>query len=670
MIHANLQLLYTLEKRELIVLSNTFEIGCLYNFLTQCLIVFAASLCGAVFNKSNTILTFDKEIEVGCHACMRLCGSDGFGDLSRRCPVDAGDLFMTVDLIQIAIYLFALGILTVPVGRYMANVYRGTLRIGRWKLESLEQRIYRCLGFDPDAEMNWRQYSISVLTFSFLSLVVVYAAQRMQGFLPGNPETFQAIAPDLAFNTAVSFVTNTNWQSYGGESSMSYTTQSAVLTVQNFLSAAVGMSVLVALTRGFRTSSTSSIGNFWIDLHRGVLFILLPFSVFLALLLVSQGVVQSYQSYPQIQILEPGLDSDNRPVTQQTIAIGPAASQIAIKQLGTNGGGFFNANSAHPFENPTPLSNLLEMVAILLLPAALCITFGELVGDRRQGRALLATMFLVFIPLLVGTYSAEVYGKSVLTDWLIEDSMISGGIPNMEGKETRFGVVNSAVWAAATTAASNGSVNAMHDSFTPLGGMFPLWLMQLGEVIFGGVGSGLYGMLAFVIIAVFISGLMVGRTPEYLGKKIEAFEMKMASMVVLLPCACVLLGTALSLVLDSGKVGILNPGPHGLSEVLYAFSSASNNNGSAFAGLSANTLYYNTALALVMLIGRFGVILPILAVAGSLAQKKRTPITSGTLPTHTPLFVTLLIATILIVGALSYFPALALGPIAEHLLLH
>jgi K+-transporting ATPase ATPase A chain len=468
----------------------------------------------------------------------------------------------------------------------------------------------------------------------------------------------------------VSFITNTNWQGYSGETTMSYLTQMLGLTVQNFLSAAAGIAVLIALIRGFTRHHSATIGNFWVDLVRGTLYILLPMSFVLAIVLVSQGVVQTFSGYRDVALLETAVDQDGKVVATQHIAVGPAASQIAIKQLGTNGGGFFNVNSAHPLENPTPLSNFLEMLAILLIPAALCYTFGEMVGDRRQGWTILAAMLAVFVVLLGVSCFSEQQKNPLLTSLGVEQSVTAqqpGG--NMEGKETRFGIVNSAVWSVATTAASSGSVNSMHDSYMPLGGLVEMWLMQLGEVIFGGVGSGLYGMLVFAIVAVFIAGLMVGRTPEYLGKKIGAFEMKMSALVILLPCAMVLVGTACAVSMQAGKAGIFNPGPHGFSEVLYAFSSAANNNGSAFAGLNANTPFYNGLLALAMLVGRFLVKIPILAIAGSLAAKKCVPVGAGTLPTHTPLFAVLLVAVVIVVGALSFFPALALGPIVEQLML-
>lgn len=573
------------------------------------------------------------------------------------------------NLFQLTLYLIGLFLCVKPLGKYMADVYSGRSPLGRF-LGPLERVLYRLGGVNRDEEMTWRQYAVAALTFSMVSFLAVYLIQRAQGNLPLNPAAMAAVSPDSSFNTAVSFSTNTNWQGYGGESTMSYLTQMVALTVQNFVSAAAGMAVLVALIRGFARHSTETVGNFWRDLVEGTLHILLPLSSALAIVLVSQGVVQTFSPYREAVLLEPTVDAQGNTVSQQTIAVGPAASQVAIKQLGTNGGGFFNVNSAHPLENPTPLSNFLQSLAILLIPAALCHTFGVMVGDRRQGWALLAAMAAIFIPLLLLVTLAEQQANPILADLNVDQrpsDLQSGG--NMEGKETRFGIANSAIWATATTAASNGSVNAMHDSFMPLGGLAAMWLMQLGEVIFGGVGSGLYGMLMFAIVAVFISGLMVGRTPEYLGKKIEAYEMKMASLAILFPCAMVLIGTAVAVVTPAGKATIFNPGPHGFSEVLYAFSSASNNNGSAFAGLGANTPFYNAMLGMAMLIGRFWVMLPVLAIAGSLASKKKIPVGAGTLPTHTPLFVAILVAVVIVVGALSFFPALALGPIVEHLML-
>jgi potassium-transporting ATPase potassium-binding subunit len=584
--------------------------------------------------------------------------------------------------LQIALYLGALMALAKPLGLYMANVYEG--RAGWWKRFGgfAERLIYRACRVDAAQEMRWTEYTVAMLVFNLLGLLVVYALQRLQAWLPLNPQAFAGVPPDSAFNTAVSFASNTNWQGYGGETSMSYLTQMAALTVQQFLSAATGMAVLVVLIRGFARTSADTIGNYWVDLTRGTLYILLPLALLLSLLLAGQGVVQTFSSYTTVPLTEaveyeaPKLDAAGQAVKdakgnpvmvkvaqkEQVLALGPAASQIAIKQLGTNGGGFFNVNSAHPFENPTPFSNFLEMLAILLIPASLCYTFGRMVGDTRQGRAVLAAMTVVFVAMLALAVGAEQSGNPQLAPLGVDPA---GG--NMEGKETRFGIVNSALWATATTAASNGSVNAMHDSFTPLGGLVTMWMMQLGEVIFGGVGSGLYGMLVFAIIAVFVAGLMIGRTPEYLGKKIQSFEMKMAVLVILIPPFVVLVGTAVAVLVDAGKAGVANPGTHGFSEILYAFSSAANNNGSAFAGLSANTPFYNTALGISMLLGRYWLAVPVLAIAGALAAKKRVPVGAGTLPTHTPLFVALLIGTVVIVGALAFFPVLALGPVVEHL---
>ena len=600
-------------------------------------------------------------------------------------------------VLQIGLFLAVLLACVKPLGVYMAGVYSGrTPYLGR-VLGWLERLVYRLGGVSSEHEMTWRQYAGAVLAFSFTSLLAVYAVERLQGLLPLNPESLPAVAPDSAFNTSVSFTTNTNWQGYSGETTLSYLTQMLVLTVQNFLSAAAGMAVLAALIRGFARSSSRTVGNFWVDLTRGTLYVLLPLSFLLAVALVSQGVVQTLKPYREVAMLEPAVDAAGEPVTAQRIAVGPAASQVAIKQLGTNGGGFFGANSAHPLENPTGLSNFLEILAILLIPASLCLTFGEMVGDRRQGWAILAAMFVVFIAMLALVLAAEQQGGGALTKLGVDQvagELQPGG--NMEGKETRFGIAGSALWAVATTSASNGSVNSMHDSYMPLGGLAAVWLMQLGEVVFGGVGSGLYGMLMFAIVAVFLAGLMVGRAPEYLGKKIGAFEMKMAALAIILPSAMVLLGTASALAIPQGRAAIFNPGPHGFSEVLYAFSSASNNNGSAMAGLGANTPFYNGLLGLAMLIGRFWVMLPVLAIAGSLAAKKvsqnyidslpqpgrkriagslqigsrrHVAASAGTLPTHTPLFVALLVAVVIIVGALSFFPALALGPVVEHLML-
>jgi len=592
-------------------------------------------------------------------------------------------------ILQLAFYLIVLIALARPLGSYMARVYDGRpIRLDR-ALGWLERLVYKAAGIAPESEMGWKTYALAMLLFNLAGVLTVYALQRLQGVLPLNPAGLGAVSPDSSFNTAVSFATNTNWQGYGGETTMSYLTQMLALTVQNFVSAASGMAVAVALIRGFARRSAATIGNFWVDLTRSTIYILLPLSLVLALALVSQGVVQTFGPYAKVSVVQPSAydepvtDKDGKPVvddkgqpktkqstlTEQVLAVGPAASQIAIKQLGTNGGGFFSVNSAHPFENPTPLSNFLELLAILLIPAALCYTFGVMVGDTRQGWAVLAAMTLIFVALLVVCVVAEQNGRVFAKQGVDHEpsALQSGG--NMEGKEVRFGIANSALWATATTAASNGSVNAMHDSFTPLGGLVPMWLIQLGEVIYGGVGSGLYGMLVFAIIAVFVAGLMVGRTPEYLGKKIEAYEMKMSSLVILITPALVLIGTSIGVVTAAGKAGIANPGIHGFSEILYAFSSASNNNGSAFAGLSANTPFYNTALGLCMLFGRYWLAVPVLAIAGALARKKIVPIGAGTLPTHTPLFVGLLVGVVLLVGALTFVPALALGPIVEHLAL-
>ena len=590
--------------------------------------------------------------------------------------------------LQITLYVAVLLALAKPLGGYMARIYQDEpAGLNRW-LKSFENGIYRLSGVDAKSEMRWTDYAIALLIFNLLGALAVFALQRLQLYLPLNPQGLANVSPDSAFNTAASFATNTNWQGYGGETTMSYLTQMLGLTVQNFVSAASGMATLVAFTRGFIRRNADTIGNFWVDLTRSTLYILLPLSLVLALVLVGQGVVQTFSPYQSVPLHEavtyeqPKLgadgqalkDADGKPVMEkielkeQTLALGPAASQVAIKQLGTNGGGFFNVNSAHPFENPTPLANFLELLSILVISAALCYTFGVMVGDTRQGWAILAAMTLIFVAMIGVTVPAEQGGNPNLPAMVVDQqasSLQAGG--NMEGKETRFGITNSALWAVATTSASNGSVNAMHDSFTPIGGMIPMWLMQLGEVVYGGTGSGLYGMIMFAIVAVFVAGLMIGRTPEYLGKKIEAFEMKMASIAILVPPLLVLGGAALAVMVDAGKSSVFNPGAHGFSEILYAFSSASNNNGSAFGGLSANTPFYNVTLGLAMLFARYWLAVPVLAIAGSLAAKKIVPVGPGTLPTHTPLFVVLLISTVLLVGALTFVPALALGPVVEHL---
>jgi K+-transporting ATPase ATPase A chain len=591
-------------------------------------------------------------------------------------------------LFQIALYLGVLLALAKPMGYYMLRVYEGKLpAFVRW-MQPAENFFYRLCGVDSKQEMRWTRYALAALWFSLLGVLAVYTLQRLQGMLPLNPQGFGAVTPDSSFNTALSFVTNTNWQGYVGETTMSYLTQMLGLSVQNFFSAATGMAVVIALIRGFARHTTETIGNFWVDMTRSTLYILLPISTVLALVLVSQGVVQNFSTYQNVPLVEsvsydqPKLDASGNAmkdaagnavtekvvVKEQSIAMGPVASQEAIKQLGTNGGGFFNANSAHPFENPTPFSNFLEMLAIFLIPAGLCYTFGRMVGDTRQGWVILAAMTLLFAGFLAAAEYAEQQGNPAFAALGVDQgasAMQPGG--NMEGKETRFGIVNSALFATITTAASCGAVNAMHDSFTPLGGMVPLAQMQLGEVVFGGVGSGLYGMLVYAVLAVFLAGLMIGRTPDYLGKKIEAFDIKMASLVILIPPLIILGGTALAVMLGVGKSSIFNPGAHGFSEVLYAFSSAVGNNGSAFAGISANTPFYNSALGFAVWFGRFWLMIPVLALAGSLAAKKRMPVSVGSMATHTPLFVWLLIGTVLLVGALTFVPALALGPVIEHL---
>ncbi|WP_248795545.1 potassium-transporting ATPase subunit KdpA [Pseudomonas sp. MWU13-2105] len=577
-------------------------------------------------------------------------------------------------------FLLLLVILAWPLGRWLTTVMEGRFTFG----SRLESPLYRLAGVQPDTQMSWLQYALALILFNSLGLLAVYALQRLQGVLPFNPQGFAAITPDSSFNTAASFVTNTNWQAYSGESAMSYLTQMLALTVQNFMSAATGIVVAIALVRGFARHSVDSIGNAWADLTRITLWVLLPLSLIFALFYVSQGAIQNLDPYKDVTTLEvmqyqapvldaagqPSVDAKGNPLTvasstdKQTIPMGPVASQEAIKMLGTNGGGFFNANSAHPYENPSAVTNFFQLIAIFLIPTALCFVFGHVVGDMRQGWALLATMSILFVIAVIAVTHYEQLGNPQFSSLGIDNAA-----GNMEGKELRFGISASSLFAAVTTAASCGAVNAMHDSFTPLGGAVPLVLMQLGEVVFGGTGSGLYGMLVFAILAVFIAGLMIGRTPEYLGKKIEAYEMKMVAIAILVTPLLVLLGTAIAVMTDAGRLGIANPGVHGFSEILYALTSVANNNGSAFAGLSANTPFYNTLLAIVCWFGRFGVIVPVLAVAGSLAGKKRLAVTGGTMPTHGMLFVVLLIGTVLLVGLLNYVPALALGPVVEHLML-
>jgi K+-transporting ATPase ATPase A chain len=587
----------------------------------------------------------------------------------------------------LALFLGVLLVTAWPLGIWLARLYSGNLP--GW-MHKAEAPLYRLAGTSADANMKWSQYALTLLAFNALGLVAVYALQRLQVWLPLNPAGMAAVSPDSAFNTAVSFVSNTNWQGYAGESTMSYLTQMLVLSVQNFLSAATGIAVVFALFRGFAARATGVIGNFWVDVTRITVWLLLPLSLVFAVFLVGQGVIQNFDSYKDVATLEttsyqvarngpdgqPVKDEKGNPVMEdattgkQTLAMGPVASQEAIKMLGTNGGGFFNANSAHPYENPTALSNFVQMLAIFLIPAALCFAFGRAVGDQRQGWAVLAAMTVMFVVAVVAITPAEQTGNPLLPPLGVDQTasaLQAGG--NMEGKETRFGINASSLFAVITTAASCGAVNAMHDSFTPFGGMVPMVMMQLGEVVFGGVGTGLYGMLIFAILAVFIAGLMIGRTPEYLGKKIESHEMKLTSIAILVTPILVLAGTAIAVLAGAGKAGIANPGAHGFSEILYALTSAGNNNGSAFAGLSANTPFYNTLLAVAMWFGRFGVIVPVLAIAGALAAKKRIAVGLGTMSTHGPLFITLLIGTVLLVGLLNYVPALALGPVVEHLML-
>jgi K+-transporting ATPase ATPase A chain len=587
----------------------------------------------------------------------------------------------------LAVYLAVLLMLSWPLGIWLARMCSGNLP--GW-MHRVESPLYKLAGTSADKSMNWVHYALALLAFNALGALAVYALQRFQAVLPLNPAAMGAVSADSSFNTAISFATNTNWQGYSGEQTMSYLTQMLGLSVQNFLSAGTGIAVVFALFRGFAARSTGQIGNFWVDITRITTWLLLPLSLVFAIFLVGQGVIQNFDAPKEVTTLEvnayqvakktadgqPLLDAAGAPVMEdqkaatQTLSMGPVASQEAIKMIGTNGGGFFNANSAHPYENPTALSNFFQMLSIFLIPAALCFAFGRAVGDTRQGWAVLAAMTVMFVIAVIAITPAEQAGNPLLPPLGVDQAasaLQAGG--NMEGKETRFGINASSLFAVITTAASCGAVIAMHDSFTPLGGMVPMVMMQLGEVVFGGTGTGLYGMLIFAILAVFIAGLMIGRTPEYLGKKIEAHEMKLTSVVILVTPIIVLAGTALAVTFDAGKVGVANPGAHGFSEILYAFTSAGNNNGSAFAGLSANTPFYNTLLGVAMWVGRFGVIVPVLAIAGSLARKQRLPVTSGTLPTHGPLFVLLLIGTVLLVGLLNYVPSLALGPVVEHLML-
>jgi K+-transporting ATPase ATPase A chain len=573
-------------------------------------------------------------------------------------------------ILQIVFYLAVLVLLAKPLGSFMARVFQRERTFLDPVLGPVERFIYRFARINPDEEMDWKANAVAMLLFNVIGLFVVYALQRFQNLLPLNPQELGAITPDSSFNTAVSFASNTNWQGYGGETTMSYLTQMVGLTVQNFVSAATGMAVLALFIRGIARHSMKTLGNFWVDLTRSTLYILLPLAFVLSLLLVSQGVVQNLSPYVSVSMVEPTADTRGAKVTEQVIAMGPAASQVAIKQLGTNGGGFFNVNSAHPLENPTPFSNFVEMLSILLIAAALCYTFGVMVGDTRQGWALLVAMTIILVAFLAVATWSEQSGNPALSKIGVDQTasaLQAGG--NMEGKEVRFGIVNSTIWATVTTAASNGSVNSMHDSYMPLGGMVTLVMMQLGEVVFGGVGSGLYGMLIFVIVAVFVAGLLVGRTPEYLGHKIEAYEMKMASLLILIMPLTVLGLTALGVLMEAGRATIYNPGAHGFSEVLYLFTSQGNNNGSAFAGIGANTPFYNLTGGIAMLISRYWLAVPTLALAGSLVRKKLVPASEGTLPTHTPLFIFWLIAVVLIVGALNFLPALALGPIVEHFLM-
>ncbi len=577
---------------------------------------------------------------------------------------------------QIGLYLFAIFLVTKPLGIFMARVFGREKTFLDPVLRPVERLIYRLCGVDENQEMRWTEYGAAMLLFSGVSLILLYLIERMQHWLPLNPQHFANVPPDLAWNTAVSFTTNTNWQAYVPETTMSYLTQMAGLAYHNFASAAVGIALAIALIRGIARRESDTIGNFWVDLTRCFLWVLLPVCLVGSLVLISQGVVQNLKPYATVQLLEPQTVQTQGPngktvtqtITQQVIPFGPAASQEAIKMFGTNGGGFFNANSAHPFENPTPLSNFFQMFLIFAIPSGLTYTLGRIAGSPRHGWAVWGAMAALFLVGVTTVYWAEARGNSQLSGVdQTATALQSGG--NMEGKEVRFGIANSALFATTTTDASCGAVNGMHDSFTPLGGMIPLVNIMLGEIIFGGVGSGLYGMLVFVILAVFIAGLMVGRTPEYLGKKVEAFDVKMAMLSVLVTSVTILAFAAIAVVAKFGTSSISNPGPHGLSQILYAYTSATGNNGSAFAGLNANTLWYNTSTAIAMLLGRFFFVIPILAIAGNLARKKTAPASLGTFPVTGPLFTVLLVSTIVIVGALTFFPALSLGPILEHLLM-
>jgi len=592
-------------------------------------------------------------------------------------------------IILMLVFFAVLLALAYPLGKIISQVAdeKSTVTGLRW-LSFLERGLYKLAGIKSDQEMGWKGYAVALLVFNAFGTLMVYLVQRLQFWLPLNPQALANVSADSSFNTAVSFVSNTNWQGYVGEATMSYLTQMLVLAGQNFFSAATGIAVVFALIRGFSRHSSKSIGNFWVDMTRSTVYLLLPLSVIFATFLISQGVIQNFSSYKEVQLIEPVTysvpatgadgqalkDDKGAPVMEtlttktQTLAMGPVASQEAIKLLGTNGGGFFNMNSAHPFENPTALTNFFEMIAIFLVPAGLCFAFGRMVGDQRQGIAVLTTMSILFVVMTLGVMAAEQQAHPAYAALNIDQAqsaLQAGG--NMEGKESRFGISASTLFAAVTTAASCGAVNSMHDSLMPLGGLVPLAFMQFGEVVFGGVGSGLYGMLIFAILAVFIAGLMIGRTPEYLGKKIQAYEMKMTSIVILVTPTLVLAGTAIAVMSDAGRAGILNPGAHGFSEVLYAFTSAANNNGSAFAGLTSNTPFYNIMLAIAMWFGRFAVIVPVLAIAGSLAAKKRLEVNAGTMPTHGPMFIALLAGTVVLISVLNYVPALALGPVVEHL---